>query len=84
MPHFTFPRVGLSPEKRNERVVSHANRGDVGSYTQLRSARLAEILSKPNLVGADMEGASFDISVVQNGRVTLESERYLMSTRPKP
>jgi N-methylhydantoinase A/oxoprolinase/acetone carboxylase beta subunit len=40
----------------------------------LASARLAEILSKPNLVAADMGGTSFDISVVQNGRVTVVSQ----------
>src|SRR3984957_15653718 len=40
----------------------------------LASARLAEILSQPNLVAADMGGTSFDISVVQNGRVTVVSQ----------
>jgi N-methylhydantoinase A len=40
----------------------------------LASARLAETLSKPNLVAADMGGTSFDISILQNGRVTLVSQ----------
>ena len=37
----------------------------------LASAQLAEILSKPNLVAADMGGTSFDISVIQKGQVTI-------------
>jgi N-methylhydantoinase A len=40
----------------------------------LAAARLAEILSKPNLVAADMGGTSFDISVLQKGRVTVVSQ----------
>lgn len=40
----------------------------------LAAARLSETLSKPNLVAADMGGTSFDISVLQNGRLTLVSQ----------
>ncbi len=36
----------------------------------LAAGRLAQLLSKPNLVAVDMGGTSFDVSVVQDGRVS--------------
>lgn len=40
----------------------------------LATMRAAEALGRPNLVGADMGGTSFDICVVQGGQVTLMTQ----------
>ena len=37
----------------------------------LAAGRLAHLLSRPNLVAVDMGGTSFDVSVVQGGRVSV-------------
>lgn len=37
----------------------------------LAAGRLAQLLSRPNLVAVDMGGTSFDVSVVQGGRVSV-------------
>src|SRR5690606_34614770 len=37
----------------------------------LAAGRLSELLSRPNLVAVDMGGTSFDVSVVQGGRVAV-------------
>ncbi len=37
----------------------------------LAAGRLAQLLAKPNLVAVDMGGTSFDVSVVQEGRVSV-------------
>lgn len=40
----------------------------------LAAGRLSQLLKKPNLIAADMGGTSFDISVVQGGRVGVISQ----------
>ncbi|WP_309139613.1 hydantoinase/oxoprolinase family protein [Siccirubricoccus sp. G192] len=40
----------------------------------LAAGRIAELLSRPNLVAVDMGGTSFDVSVVQAGRVSVVTQ----------
>ena len=40
----------------------------------LAAARIAELLGRPNLVAVDMGGTSFDVSVVQDGRVSVVTQ----------
>ncbi|MDP3417308.1 MAG: hydantoinase/oxoprolinase family protein [Falsiroseomonas sp.] len=40
----------------------------------LAAGRLAQMLARPNLVAVDMGGTSFDVSVVQNGRVSVVTQ----------
>jgi len=40
----------------------------------LAAGRLAHLLSRPNLVAVDMGGTSFDVSVVQDGRVSVVTQ----------
>ena len=37
----------------------------------LAAGRISELLARPNLVAVDMGGTSYDVSVVQNGRVSV-------------
>ena len=37
----------------------------------LAAGRISEILSRPNLVAVDMGGTSYDVSIVQSGRVSV-------------
>ncbi|MBW8269217.1 hydantoinase/oxoprolinase family protein [Caldovatus aquaticus] len=40
----------------------------------LAAGRLAQLLGRPNLVAVDMGGTSFDVSVVQDGRVSVVTQ----------
>jgi N-methylhydantoinase A/oxoprolinase/acetone carboxylase beta subunit len=40
----------------------------------LAAGRLAHLLSRPNLVAVDMGGTSFDVSVVQDGRISVVTQ----------
>ena len=40
----------------------------------LAAGRLAQLLARPNLVAVDMGGTSFDVSVVQDGRIGLVTQ----------
>jgi N-methylhydantoinase A/oxoprolinase/acetone carboxylase beta subunit len=40
----------------------------------LAAGRLAQLLARPNLVAVDMGGTSFDVSVVQGGRVSVVTQ----------
>src|SRR5258708_8315536 len=60
---------GCSAEIAGEQPVRLLLSGPSGGA--LAALRTAEELAMPELVGIDMGGTSFDVSVVQGGRITL-------------